>query len=102
VGQDEERPPGDWCELHDHTVIALRVFVDEQAENEPVRSMDLQAFARVLDILTAPVTHDLNSPPTRASISTRIAFPIRSANRNDRASSASSHASKMRSGAALT
>jgi hypothetical protein len=58
VGQDEERPLGDWCELHDHTVIALRVFVDEQAEDEPVRSMDLEAFARVLDILSAAVTHD--------------------------------------------
>jgi len=51
----------DCCELHDHTVIPLRVFFDEQAEHEPVRSIDLEVFTRVLDILSVPATDDPES-----------------------------------------
>lgn len=58
VCQDEERLLRDGCELHDHTVISLRVFFDEQAEYEPVWSIDLEVLARVLDILRVRVMHD--------------------------------------------
>jgi hypothetical protein len=61
VGEDEERLPRDGCELHDHAIIPLRIFFDEQAEDEAVRSIDLEVFPGVLDCLCVPLMHDPES-----------------------------------------
>jgi hypothetical protein len=61
VGQDEERLLRDRCDLYDDAVVPLRVLFDEQAEYQPVWPVNLQVFARVLDLLSAPVTHDPES-----------------------------------------